>query len=495
MARQFRIQRLLSETAGNNLLDIPHLGFLRHVEPTGIKDWFKQRWGLEPDGVVLPVAHPEGLLFKVEGVEEPISPYGRVSDALKDFQELVHLFAQQGLNIYLLLNPTLEFVRAAPLHIVDIVGDSSHALCICNPTSRALIGAILGTAVDIALEATNDTPGKLAGVGLDIVDIFPMGARKEKLELTCFCASCEQWFEDHAPGLLRRFKSFPNPWNLVLQDSGTGIRFIEDIPPDSTPDHILELSRQKGFDKVFGDRADNLLYLREQANVLLRYMQVRHEQVANALSEIFSEALHNLEQPIARFLVMEGAEYGWTSGVFLKEFDRIPLPGLEAGDGIPCDEIWFDPAASDLMLTNMPFRSYMWGRARYYIDEFLRAVNSVSNPLKRIATGVALFSEAAAKALVRRRLQQCVARAMTGSTILLSLPPLRSPHTQSQRIGFVGTLLTQDLGEKFIEEIQIAEGLSESSEAEEKGVSELLDLLMKSLRNSSSDGSRSEDDD
>jgi hypothetical protein len=135
----------------------------------------------------------------------------------------------------------------------------------------------------------------------------------------------------------------------------------------------------------------------------------------------------------------------------------------------------------------------MWARARYYIDEFLRAVNSVSSPLKRITTGIGLFSESAAKALIRRRLQQCVARAMTGSIILLSLPPLRSPDTSSQRIGFVGTLLAQDLGEKFIEEIQIAEGLSEPSPGETKSLSELFDLLTKSMRESSSNGSRSED--
>ncbi|MCS7304122.1 MAG: hypothetical protein NZ602_03305 [Thermoguttaceae bacterium] len=493
MPRQFRIQRLLTENAGNNLVDIPHLGFLRYIEPSEIKNWFKKQWGLEPNGVVLPVAHPEGLLFKVEGVEEAFSPYARVSDTLTDYHQVVHLFAQQGLDIYLLLNPTLEFVRAAPLHIVDIVGDSSHALCVCNPTSRALIGAILGTGVDIAMAATQDTPGKLAGVALDMVDLLPMGAKEEKLELTCFCASCEQWFEDHAPGLLKRFKSFPNPWNLVLQDSGTGIRFIEDIPPDSSPDHILELSRQKGFDKAFGDRADNLIYLREQANWLLRYMHVRHEQIVESVKEIFAEALHGLEQPLTRILVMEAAEYGWTSGVFIREFDRIPLPGLEAANGIPCDEVWFDPISADMVFTNMPFRSYMWTRARYYIDEFLRAVNSVSSPLKRMTTGVALFSESAAKALVRRRLHQCVARAMSGSTILLSLPPLKSPNTQSQRIGFVGPLLTQDLGEKFVEDIKIAEGLGEPSEGEGKSLSELFDLLRKSIRESSSDGSRSED--
>jgi len=84
---------LLNENAGNNLIDIPHLGLLRYIEPKRIISWFKERWGTEPKGVILPVAHPDGLLFKVAGLDEPISPYAQVSDSLRDFKDVVRAFA------------------------------------------------------------------------------------------------------------------------------------------------------------------------------------------------------------------------------------------------------------------------------------------------------------------------------------------------------------------------------------------------------------------
>lgn len=490
MTRQFTIQTLLSERAGDNLVDIPHLGLLRYVEPQKIKRWFKDKWSTEPKGVVLPVAHPEGLLFKVDGLDEPISPYARVSESLKEYPDVVQAFAQQGLDIYLLINPTLEFVRAAPLHIIDIVGDGSHALCVGNHMSRAIVAAILGTGVDITRMVTKNTPGKLAGVVLDVVNLFPMGAKDDRLELTCFCPSCEEWFETNDPGLLRNFRTFPNPWNLLLQDSGTGISFIDDVRLGSQPEDIVGLSRQKGFNKIFKDKENDFPYLREQAALLLRYMRVRHDQVIASVRDIFDEALHGLEQLPIRILLVEGSYYGWTSGLQLEDLDRTHLDGTRTEETrVPYDEIWFDPAATDIFLTNVPFRSYMWRRARYYIDEFLRAVDSVSDPVKRATTGIARLPRTAAQALLRQRLHQCVGAAMTGSSTLISLPPLKSEQTKSQRTGFVGIALTQEMGEKLIEGIRIPEGLAEEQLG--KDLDDLFELLSRSMPKAGKEASKS----
>jgi len=479
MTRQFKIQTMLSQSAGNNLVDIPHLGLLRYLDPRKIKGWFKERWGTEPNGVVLPVAHPEGLLFRVDGLDEPISPYAQVSDTLREFQDIVQVFAQQGLDIYLLINPTLEFIRAAPLHIIDIVGDVSHALCIGNPMSRAIVAAILGTGVDIVRTATRNTPGKLAGVVLDVVSLFPMGAKNERLELTCFCPSCEEWFEDHDPGLLKHFRTFPNPWNLLLKDSGTGIGFIDDVRLGHMPEDIIGLSRQKGFNEIFKERADDQAYLREQAALLLRYIRARHDQVIAAVRDIFEQALQDLEQAPSRILLVEGSYYGWTSGLQLEDLDKTHLDRVQRDETrVPYDEIWFDPAATNMAPRHIPFRSYMWRRARYYIDEFFRVVDSVSDPVKRATTGIARFPRSAAQSLLRQRLHQCVGTAMAGSSTLISLPPLKSEQTKSQRIGFVGVALTRDIGEKFIEGIKIPEGLAEEQVGTTLG--DLLEMLSKS---------------
>lgn len=493
MTRQFKIQTILSEStgAGNNLVDIPHLGLLRYLEPRKLKAWFKKNWGTEPKGVVLPVTHPDGLLFKVDGLDEPISPYTQVTESLKDFQDVVRVFAQQGLDIYLLINPTLEFVRAASLHIIDIVGDSSHALCIGNPMSRAIVSAILGTGIDITRMVTKDTPGKLAGVVLDLVNLFPMGAKNERLELTCFCPSCEAWFEGNDPGLLRSFKTFPNPWNLLLKDTGSGISFIADVRFSNRPEDIVGLSRHKGFNEIFREKANDLPYLREQAALLLRYIRVRHDQVIASVRDIFDEALHSLDQIPSRILLIEGSYYGWTSGLQLEDLDRKYLDKVQSEETrVPYDEIWFDPASTNIVLTSMPFRAYMWKRARYYIDEFLRAFDSVSDPVKRATTGIARLPRSAAQSLLRQRLNQCVGTAMTGSSTLISLPPLKSEERKSQRVGFVGVALTQELGERLIEGIKIPEGLAE----EQLGIdwNSLFELLSMGIPKARKESSKSE---
>jgi len=458
---------LLNENAGNNLIDIPHLGLLRYIEPKRIISWFKERWGTEPKGVILPVAHPDGLLFKVAGLDEPISPYAQVSDSLRDFKDVVRAFASQGLDIYLLLNPTLEFVRAAPLHIVDIIGDGSHALCIGNAMSRAIAAAILGTGVDITLDTIRNDggkeplPGKLAGVVLDVVNLFPMGAKNERLELTCFCPSCEAWFDNHpaGKGLLRNFRTFPNPWNLLLKDAGTGISFIDTVRMGSRKEDIVGLSRQKGFDEIFGRDIDRALLI-EQAGYLLEYIKVRHDQVVECVRDIFSEALQDYDH-ISRILLVEGSYYGWTSGLQLEMLDKLHTDAPKEIH-VPYDEIWFDPSATDMALKNVPFRSYMWNRARYFIDKFLRALDSVSDPVKRATTGIARLPKAAAKNLLRQRLHQCVGTAMTGSSTLISLPSLESgEQSKSQRIGFVGVGLNKEIGDRFIEGIMIPDGLAE----------------------------------
>lgn len=473
MTRKFKIQDILAQNSGNAVIDIPHTALLRYLDPKNIKGWFKEKWGNEPTGVVLPVALPDGLLFPVKGLDEPISPYARISDNYAEFQDVVRAFSQQGLEIYLLLNPTLEFVRAQPLHIVDIVGDGSHALCIGNPISRVIASAILGTGIDIVRTVTKNTPGKLAGVILDVVNLFPMGATNERLELTCFCPSCEEWFDQYSPGLLKSFRTFPNPWNLMLKNTGSGISFVDDIRRDNSPDDILGLSKQKGFDEIF-DEQEERAYLLEQARLLLKYVRARHDQVLASVNDIFSEALHELDVTPRRILLLEGAYYGWTAGLQLESLD-INL-SAENNLLVPYDEIWFDPAATDVFLKNVPFRSYMWTRSRYFIDEFLRAVDSVSDPVKRASTGAARLSRNEAQEVLRRRLHQCVGAALTGSSTLISLPSLKSEQSQSQRIGFVSVALTKELGEKFIEGINIPLGL-EAESSNTPNMSDILALL------------------
>jgi hypothetical protein len=415
---------------------------------------------------VLPVTAPDGLLFRVEGLSDPVSPWAGVSTELKDFQDVVYAFADLGLDVYLLLDPTLPFVRTDALHIIDIVGDGSTSVCIGNPRSQDVMAAILGTAVDLALATVANTKGKLKGVVLDVVNLWPMGAVDGRLELTCFCPSCEGYFDAHRPGLLTQFRTFPSPWNLLLRDSGTGIKFVDDVRFRSSDEDIVGLSRQKGFHQAFEDQSN--AHLIAQAHLLGQYIQLRHNQTVASIGEVLRQALDGVDAELQRVLILEGVYYGWTSGLHLE--------GLDSRDKTACwDQVWFDPSSTDLVLKNVPFYSYMWRRSRYYIDHFWSFAAGVSDPVKRTMTGIGRLSHEEAKEMLRTRLGQALGTGITGSTSLIALPNLKSEDGESHREGFVGVALTREVGEKFIDGITIPKG------REKAGKPEALDDLLQQM--------------
>jgi len=158
--------------------------------------------------------------------------------------------------------------------------------------------------------------------------------------------------------------------------------------------------------------------------------------------------LRGLDQAPRRILLLEGSYYGWTPGLLLEALDRRPLDKVRGeAAGVPHDELWFDPAAIGMCTTNVPFRSYMWGRARYFIDEFLRGVDSASDPVERATTYVAHLPRAAVRSFLRERLHRAMVTAMTGTGTIISLPPLKGEVSESQCIGFVGVALTREVGD------------------------------------------------
>ena len=78
---------------------------------------------------------------------------------------------------------------------------------------------------------------------------------------------------------------------------------------------------------------------------------------------------------------------------------------------------------------------------------------------------------------------------MTGSSTLISLPPLKSEQTKSQRIGFVGIALTQEVGVKLVEGIKIPEGLAEEQFGRDLG--DLFELLSSSTPKAGKESSKS----
>ncbi len=498
MPRTFKFQELTKTGAGEGLLDIPHPAVLTHKTPRELLERFKNSFGMYPKGVVLPTIATDGLLYTCGDIELPQSKYKFVGH-YQGFQKAITDFAQypEIEKIYLSVDPTLQFVRTDALHVIDIAGDGSQQVCIINPRTQELLGAILGIGIDLTLNMLDsiNSQVKLAGAVIDVVDLWPQGARENRLELTCFCESCLKVFETEEKDLLDHFRTFPNPWNLVLKDNQTGIGYIDELPKSILAPQILGLSRQKGYIDIFKDAS--VPELTQHATHLLRYMQIRHNSTALALHNVFDEAYNGLEEKqLQKILLLEGVHYDWTSGLQLQRLDD---PGPDVNR---FDEVWFNSTSSDMVMHYTPFRSYMWRRSRYLIDAFFQSIATAADPIKRNTTGIARYSERHIRdELFAKRLGSAVSTTDSNRTSLAALPPLKleakegekepgqfeeekkvekidNQQKVSQRVGFVGVAFFDEAeGQEFLKTVTIA-----PSAQEKKGGGDREEMLTEMLK-------------
>jgi hypothetical protein len=471
------------------LLDIPHPIILRYRTPTELKKEFEEKWGRKLKGVILPVVAPDGLLFPVEDSGQLPSRYEKNADKFKGWKQSVKDFSDLGLDIYLLLDPTMPFVGTDALHVVDITGDGSAQVCFGNVRARELAAAILLTAVDEALDVIDYKKSKLAGVVIDAINLFPMGSgNRGRLELTCFCESCLAHFHKSDKKFLDKFRDFPNPWNLALKDSGSGISFASNIPPETNAAQVVGLARQKAFDEIFGAEKDNEPRMREYADELLKYIEIRHKQVVLGLKDIFDQVLdfqgaQAPPEPIKKIVIMEGVHYDWTSGL---QLGRLDAAKTQKGNFCPVDEVWFNPTSSEMKTNHLEFRSYMWKRSRYFVDAFFSTVANASDPIKRASTGIGRLSDSEVRELLRDRLATVIATEEPGKASLASLPDLKItddrgnelPGNKGQRLGFIGVALTEEIGGELIKTISIPPGKPNESKGGEASMADMLRVIM-----------------
>ncbi|MFJ2721726.1 hypothetical protein [Streptomyces sp. NPDC087437] len=119
------------------------------------------------------------------------------------------------------------------------------------------------------------------------------------------------------------------------------------------------------------------------AELLLRYMRVRHSLTVASIGALFDYACEGLEAQLTRVLMMEGELYSWTSGLWLEELDTAIANGEEAG----FDELWLDSGTS-YVPQHIPYRSYMWSRSRYFISQFFQLTGALCDPRSRIHTAL-----------------------------------------------------------------------------------------------------------
>jgi hypothetical protein len=273
--------------------------------------------------------------------------------------------------------------------------------------------------------------GVLVGVVFSIQELWPISG-EDVLKLTCFCRACRERFEELDPGLLGHFQRSPNPWDLALKHTPSGIDHVDAITPRTTPAELLMLSQAGGFYAATARRETTdpeatERHLLHWADLVLRYTHVRHRITVDALARI-NGRIKEVFGPTTRVAAaISGFSYDWLAGTFLEELERDP----------PVDEFWIDPGNADAGLESAPFRFYMWERSRYYVGNFLHAIEASISEAHRSLHDLSdrelrRSAEDAARALL--------STAMTAPLSLQLLPDPPSPQCQ----GVVVAALNRD---------------------------------------------------
>ncbi|MFE5210982.1 hypothetical protein [Streptomyces sp. NPDC056600] len=449
--RTFSISNV-SRSAGEGVLDIPSLSVLRYKSPAVLLKEFKDTWGVDPKAVALPVSEADGLLYEVEGLRGvPLSSHAQPSQSLKGFEDVVEEFLTARKDIILTFCPSMGYIPGEGLQICDISGVTSPQPCIANPRSTEVLGAILGTGIDIVQEVASRKPGYgLQGVALDVTDLWGMSGEVGRVEASCFCTACTQHFADTTPELLKNFKTFPNPWSLLLRPTPTGIDFSSEVPPGITPEEIVGIARQRNYIEQFPKSEQNELL--EYANLLLRYMRGRHALTLGAIGALFDYATQELEEKFTRILIMEGETYGWTSGIWLEELDN----DFHNEENRSYDELWLNVTPGYLP-RSVPYRAYMWRRSRYTINNFFHLAGSLSSASMRANTMLSKMSTEECRRMVADRWQRVHGSALSSQAALVSLPH-RSGDGEADadvRRGFIGVGLDREFGDRFSDQLVI----------------------------------------
>ncbi|MBI5571524.1 MAG: hypothetical protein HY914_16385 [Desulfomonile tiedjei] len=429
---------------GECVIEIPDIAFLR---AGGVSDFIKEFEGTyqaKPVAVAVPIVNGDGVAFGDSTL--PTGKYLTHRGTPLDFASMVKECTSKGLDVYLTLDPTLEFVRTSALHIVDIVGDSSSHVCFYKRKTRHFLKELVRRALSIATEATGRGGQRVRGLGVDIVNLWPMGASNEgKLELNCFCRECMEALDrvalrDYPSGICREFGRFPNPWNLMLQDEGTGLKPLRTVGHRDSPIEVVEKSRQVGFAKIY-DEHDPDRNLVTEATVLLRYLEIRHQMVVEVLHDLFVTARQHGGDNISRVIYTENDPYDFSAGVFVEKLD----------DPTVCDELWLDPSEFNFAPKTVKMRSYMVRRNRYFIDHFISVLYSVQDINRRTTTGLANFSDEDARELVRRRGQQVCAALVKDRIDVETLPDLEDEG--GSRLGLVAPIVSERIVKSLVDKV------------------------------------------
>lgn len=458
--RKFEFRTLNEESVP--VLDIPSWMMLGVSRISDLARDFRTAYDVSPSYVALPCLSELGPIFPVDGIAEYVTSLPFVGNHVEFESVLEEISALSPRpRLIFTLSPPQKCFPYDQLHKVTIDGSGTPELCIGNPMNQQMLGAILGTAIDLAREVD---PDFVFAVAVDCVDLWGMGGENDRIKLTCFCNYCSNYFESHEPGILQDFKTFPNPWNLGLKINESGVGYIDQFTAISTPAEVVSLSRLKGFDSAFGGASEGELL--ESASSLLRYMNLRHNQAVESVDAIFQIATSGLEG-IERHMIVEGAPYDWTGGLMLERLSEVRwLSG-----------IWMNDAGSISWSGSADLYAYMWRRSRYFLDNFFSYVYSACDPIQRNTTQLGRLSIDEMRSSLRDRGAKASSSKVEGATAL-NLNAIGRPDFKP--IGFVGVPLTDKVVTDIARLCNVAPGPADSGSV---GGIDPRELIQQLLRN------------
>nr|VFK36779.1 MAG: hypothetical protein BECKSD772F_GA0070984_100528 [Candidatus Kentron sp. SD]VFK40393.1 MAG: hypothetical protein BECKSD772E_GA0070983_100628 [Candidatus Kentron sp. SD]VFK78336.1 MAG: hypothetical protein BECKSD772D_GA0070982_101212 [Candidatus Kentron sp. SD] len=446
--------------AGERVAFIPDLRVLEFLTPKECIDAFQQDWG-DADtqqAVCLPLIGIDGVAFPNELCGATMVRAKTGSDrapAKKSLGQIASEFAGMGAKLYLYVCPSMEFLQIEACHVLDIRNSGSPSACVHKEKTQEIMKYLIGAGLDHVQEALGEHEARIQGLAIDITDLWGMGGKDEKLYPTCFCEECRAYLEEQGVAL-EQFETYPNPWNLALEVSDSGISYMDNLSRDESPASIRGKSALRGFGAAFGSEAEKL----GAADALMKYMVARHGMVEAFLSSIFEEAKvypsENEERSLRKIAVCEGGDYDWTAGVF--------PPSLS---GKIIDELWLDPA-DKLPSIPLPHKMFMWRRATYFLNAFFEMLSNAADGRMRTTTGLARLTEEGIKHRLHTRGNQALHNELRGARQLAALPALKG----GGRNGFVGVVFSKNLLEDLLREPVIAKGL-----VQEGGDPDLSSLL------------------
>lgn len=234
-----------------------------------------------PDVVCLPLVDFGGANYESRFIDRNLGPWSGSYD-LGNIVERVR--ENYGSKIYLSIVTGMDFLDASPFKLRDQHNESKTGVCIVNPHIQKLLREVIKEAQDRF---------KPDGIVLDICDQYGQNAENGRIEFTCFCRYCSQGLSDMAKFDPKVFRTHPNPVNLTLKDTGTGIKHFN-IPSNISTTELVAKSKTEG---IFNPEWFSTEEVAEEwARSLIGFISARSKIVARAVSQIGQDARDKLSR-------------------------------------------------------------------------------------------------------------------------------------------------------------------------------------------------------